>query len=222
MLGSQPDVEVDTQRFGHFLCEKLAQASTDDPANDHADENRLGERAVSGDGPRLPRNGMRSQPCRRRRPVVEIVDRPVPVGRPAVCENRWRTSIFSLPGAANTVQYRITGAAGSSSPWPARISAHSAVSALVTEKTLVIVARHMESCGRRRRSRGGPAWPGASTVSPAVTGSGSTPAPPRCTWPDGLRTTRYQRLLPDDGTGACGQGHAARVAGADIRPISRP
>ena len=58
-----------------------------------------------------------------------------------MCESRCRTSTPSLPAAANSGQYRATGAARSSSPRSARISAHSAVIVLVTDQTLAIVSR---------------------------------------------------------------------------------
>ena len=60
---------------------------------------------------------------------------------------------FPLPAAANSGQYRPTGAARSSMPRSARISAHSAVIVLVTDQTFVIVSRCHPMCGRRRRTR---------------------------------------------------------------------
>jgi hypothetical protein len=54
---------------------------------------------------------------------------------------RWRTSIASLPAAANSGQYVATGAWKSSSPRSASISAHRKVMVLVVDQTLVRVSR---------------------------------------------------------------------------------
>jgi hypothetical protein len=53
----------------------------------------------------------------------------------------WRTVIASLPPAANSGQYRATGASGSSSPRSIRMCAQSEVMALVVDHTLVSVSR---------------------------------------------------------------------------------
>jgi hypothetical protein len=81
VLGRQPDVEVRTERSGHFLCEELAQASAGDPAYDLAHEKPLGERVISGRASRFPLQSLHGQTRRGGRPVVEILDRPVPVGQ---------------------------------------------------------------------------------------------------------------------------------------------
>ena len=123
VLGGQPDVEVRAQRPGHLVGEELAHAPAGDPAHDLADEEPLGERVVPGRGARLPLRSLRGQPCGGGRPVVEILGRgrPSQSGRPAVCASRCRTSTSSLPAAANSGQYRATGASRSSSPRSARM-----------------------------------------------------------------------------------------------------
>ena len=143
VLGGQPDVEVGAQRPGHLLGEELAQAAAGDAADDLADQEPLGERVVAGRGARLPLRGLRGQPCRDGRPVVEVLDvmGPSQSGSPAVCASTCRTSTSSLPAAANSGQYPATGASRSSSPRSARISAHSAVIVLVVDQTLVMVSR---------------------------------------------------------------------------------
>ena len=50
-------------------------------------------------------------------------------------------AVVNLPVAANSGQYRATGAARSRSPQSARMSAHSAVMVLVVDQAQVIVSR---------------------------------------------------------------------------------
>ena len=62
-------------------------------------------------------------------------------GRPAVCDSRWRTSTLPLPLAANSGQYRSTGASTSTSPRLASTSNDRQLIVFVVEKTLMIVSR---------------------------------------------------------------------------------
>jgi hypothetical protein len=73
VLGGKPDVEVGAQRPGYLLGEEGAQAVAGDPADDLADQESPGERVVASQGPRLPDGGLRGQPRRGGRPVVEVV-----------------------------------------------------------------------------------------------------------------------------------------------------
>src|SRR4051794_18049118 len=59
---------------------------------------------------------------------------------PDVCDVRCRTSIASLPFAANSGQYFATGACTSSSPREATTSAESDVIVFVVDQTFVIVS----------------------------------------------------------------------------------
>src|SRR5437763_1689695 len=60
---------------------------------------------------------------------------------PEVCAIRWRTSMPSLPLAANSGQYLVTGAYTSSSPRSTSSSAASESMVLVVDQTLTMVSR---------------------------------------------------------------------------------
>jgi hypothetical protein len=130
---------------------------------------------VSGRASRFPVRSLCGQTCRDGRPVIEIPDRPVPVGQARRC----RTSRFSLPATANSRQYRPTGAARSSSPRSARTSAHSAVIVLVTDQTFVIVSR----CHGIVRSASANPPQTSTTGSPSTKTATEAPASPSSSSP---------------------------------------
>ncbi|MDH6485998.1 hypothetical protein M2157_001997 [Streptomyces sp. SAI-127] len=65
----------------HLLGQELTHGTAGDPAQDLTDEEPLGERVVSGRGARLPEQRLGGEPCGGGRPVVELLDRALPVGQ---------------------------------------------------------------------------------------------------------------------------------------------
>ena len=108
VLGPGADVEVGAERPGDLLGEELADGgAAGDPADDLADEVALGEGVVAGRGAGLPQRRLRGEERGRLLPVVEVglLDRLLPSpDSPAVWAMRWRTSMASLPLAANSGQ----------------------------------------------------------------------------------------------------------------------